>query len=105
MARGRVAPDNDQTPGRRQENVTLPAIPNIESGYLTVTAILWYRKANPEFLDRVYGAEATIRSPITELTRATTRIRIFTARCANALKNACHSRSESGTVLAITQPA
>ncbi len=76
MARGRVAQNDGKAPGQRTEGFTLPAIPNGESGYLTVTGVLWYRKANPEFLDRVYGAEATIRSPVTELTRTTARIKI-----------------------------
>ncbi len=38
-------------------------------GPLVVTAVLRYRKANPEFLDTIYGVEANVRSPITELNR------------------------------------
>jgi hypothetical protein len=43
---------------------------------LNVTAILWYRKANPEFLDRVYGHEPRIRSPLTEISKVTTTIEV-----------------------------
>jgi len=45
-------------------------------GKLTVTVILWYRKANPEFLDRVYGHEANIRSPLTRISSVTATIKV-----------------------------
>ncbi len=76
MARGRVAPDENQPAGQRHEEYTLPAMPKSAGRQLTVTGILWYRKANPEFLDRVYGADAAIRSPVTLLTKATTQIKV-----------------------------
>jgi hypothetical protein len=37
---------------------------------LKVTARLQYRKANPEFLDRVYGKEKKVRSPVTTISEA-----------------------------------
>jgi hypothetical protein len=43
---------------------------------LTVTAVLWYRKANPEFLDRVYGEDQAVRSPLTEMSRASSTIKV-----------------------------
>jgi hypothetical protein len=43
-----------------------------------VTAVLWYRKANPEFLDRVYGVDGkVVRSPLTEMSRASSTIRVM----------------------------
>ena len=47
------------------------------AGELAVEAILWYRKANPDFLDRVYGIESGVRSPATAMTRAQARIRVL----------------------------
>lgn len=46
-------------------------------GALRVDAILWYRKANPDFLDRVYGVEAAMRAPLTEINRAHAAIRVL----------------------------
>ena len=39
-----------------------------------IEAVLWYRKANPDFLDTMYGEAARMRSPITEMTRVETVI-------------------------------
>ena len=44
--------------------------------YLTAHAKLWYRKANPDFLDRVYGHDPVVRSPVTEMSQATAVISI-----------------------------
>jgi hypothetical protein len=75
MARGRVRAAGDKLPpGTRVEEVPLPVPPDV--GSLEVTAALWYRKANPEFLDRVYGAGAGVRSPVTEIARASAQIRV-----------------------------
>ena len=77
MARGRVRSASDRLPpGQRMEAFGFDAPRETEPGELTVTAVLWYRKANPEFLDRVYGAEAGVRAPITEMTRATATIKV-----------------------------
>ncbi|MFQ5491826.1 MAG: hypothetical protein ACE5GE_13990, partial [Phycisphaerae bacterium] len=43
---------------------------------LTVTAILNYQKADAVFLDRLFGAEAGIRTPISELSRDSLTIRV-----------------------------
>ena len=43
---------------------------------LTVTAVLNYQKADAAFLDRLFGAEAGIRTPITEIARDTLSIRV-----------------------------
>lgn len=74
MARERVS---DGKPGQRSETFDV-SLPPDSKGELTVTTVLWYRKANPDFLNRVYGIDAGIRSPITELNRATTRIEVRT---------------------------
>ncbi len=78
MARGRVISSEDEklSPGQRIEEFSIPTNAAELEGELTVEAILWYRKANPAFLDRVYGKESNIRSPITEMSRETVRIRI-----------------------------
>jgi hypothetical protein len=61
MARGRIT-DNarESTPGSRSDDFAFEA----NGDELTVRATLWYRKANPAFLDRVYGTETDVRSPI-----------------------------------------
>ena len=77
MARGRVMPATEgETPGQRETEFSFTAPPDESTDELTVEAILWYRKANPEFLDRVYGADAGVRSPATEMTRVRATIRI-----------------------------
>ena len=47
-----------------------------EATYLDICAVLWYRKANPMFLDRVFGTSSHVRSPITEISRSKIRIPI-----------------------------
>ena len=44
-------------------------VPNsiLKGSELKVVALLQYRKANPEFLDRVYGKEQKMRSPVTTI--------------------------------------
>ena len=69
MARGRARHADDKLPpGERAERFSFPA-PGDGAGRLHVTAVLWYRKANPEFLDRVYGVDADVRSPATAISR------------------------------------
>jgi hypothetical protein len=76
MARGRLSTEQRHVPGGRSDEFAVP-IPDDNAGQqLHVTATLWYRKANPEFLDRVYGAESKMRSPITELSRATASVKV-----------------------------
>jgi hypothetical protein len=44
---------------------------SVEKGTkLKITALLQYRKANPEFLDRVYGKDEKIRSPVTTISES-----------------------------------
>ncbi|MEZ6080562.1 MAG: hypothetical protein R3C56_34285 [Pirellulaceae bacterium] len=78
MARGRViaAGDEKLSPGQRVEDFSIPTANIVAGDELKVEAILHYRKANPEFLNRIYGAENEVRSPITEMARETVRIRI-----------------------------
>jgi len=73
MGRGRVSGETSQ-PGQRTDQFSFPA-PD-EANHLTVTAILWYRKANPDFLDTVYGLETKTRSPITKMNEVTTKIKV-----------------------------
>ncbi|MDM8560895.1 multiheme c-type cytochrome [Candidatus Parabeggiatoa sp. HSG14] len=75
MARGRVT-DEEASPGERTEQFSFPA-PTDKLHNLTVKATLWYRKANPDFLDRVYGVENKVRSPITKMTEETTKIKVI----------------------------
>lgn len=78
MARPRVLADGDRPgDGQRIDRFEFPAPGEPESHRLTITAIVWYRKANPRFLDRVYGIEAGMRSPITEIARATATVEVL----------------------------
>jgi hypothetical protein len=75
MARRRLTDAKKATSSRsRQFSFSLPNGDAV--GELNVTAVLWYRKANPEFLDRVYGLENMVRSPHTEMSRASSRIKV-----------------------------
>lgn len=75
MARGRVS-DRGQEPGRRSDRFSF-AVPETAPGrQLTVKAILWYRKANPLFLDRIYGGERRVRAPVTAISSAVATIEI-----------------------------
>lgn len=76
MARGRLSPNGDRLPpGQRREeyNVTAPET----VGVLHVSAVLWYRKANPEFMDRVYGSDEPVRSPATAISEGEATIEII----------------------------
>jgi len=75
MARRRLSDASRATSGRaRQFSFTSPDGDSVDE--LSVTAVLWYRKANPEFLDRVYGMDKMVRSPHTEMSRASSRIKV-----------------------------
>ena len=52
------------------------AINNAELTELNVTARLLFRKANPEFLEKVYDVEEVPQAPIVEIVRARHTIRI-----------------------------
>ncbi len=56
------------------KDVSFPA-PD-RDGELIVTAILNYQKADAAFLDRLFGAEAGIRTPTTRISSDTRRVRI-----------------------------
>jgi hypothetical protein len=76
MARGRLRQSDEKlAPGQRSEAFAVPMPPDAQ-GELHVSAVLWYRKANPEFLERVYGASAGVRSPVTAMSKASATIRI-----------------------------
>ncbi|MCH7510221.1 MAG: hypothetical protein IIB68_10365 [Proteobacteria bacterium] len=68
MARERLS----QRPGagERTEQFSIATPATAEAGQLTVRAMLWYRKANPDFLDRVYGRDPVVRSPVTQMSQA-----------------------------------
>ncbi len=74
MARGRIA-DNarESRPGSRLDDY---AFDTDSIGELNVRATLWYRKANPEFLDRVYGTESDVRAPVLKVSEATATITV-----------------------------
>ncbi len=72
MARGRLAANDDRTaPGVRVDDFSMTVPDATDGDAVTVEATLWYRKANPAFLDRVYGADPGIRSPCTAISHAT----------------------------------
>jgi len=75
MARDRVMAEG-QKPGERADQFafTVPAATGEQS--LEVTATLWYRKANSAFLDRIYGPERKVRSPVTAISSASAVIRV-----------------------------
>lgn len=77
MARKRVRPADKEQPGQRTDSFSFDVPSNPPDGdVLHVTAVLWYRKANPEFLERVYGKDSGMKSPVTEMTRVSTTIAV-----------------------------
>jgi hypothetical protein len=77
MERGRIVAGGDhKETGQRTQRFSFEAPVDFNGDRLTVTAILWYRKANPDFLERVYGVEAGVHSPATQMTTATSTIRV-----------------------------
>ncbi len=72
MARARLR-EADAKQGSRSRDYVITADSDHDNE-LTVNATLWYRKANPEFLDRVYGIEDLVRSPVTAMSHASTTI-------------------------------
>jgi len=74
MARGRIT-DNarESIPGFRSDDYVFESN---DVGELTVRATLWYRKANPAFLDRVYGTDSDVRSPIFKVSETTAIIHV-----------------------------
>lgn len=50
--------------------ISMPGDDDIGGGdRVKIEAVLWYRKANPDFLDTMYGDITGLRSPITEMNR------------------------------------
>jgi len=62
-------------PGERKTDVVF-SIDNSEISELRVSARLFYRKANPEFLRRVFGVEEHIDAPVIELVSASHVIKV-----------------------------
>ncbi len=76
IARPRLSESASQdTPGERKSDVVF-AIDSDELTELHVTARLLFRKANPEFLAKVYDVEEVPEAPIVEIVRATHKIRV-----------------------------
>lgn len=76
IARPRLSQSASQdTPGERKSDIVF-AINNAGLTELNVTARLLFRKANPEFLERVYDVEEVPEAPIVEIVRATHTIRV-----------------------------
>ncbi len=80
MARGRLDADVREPLGVRVDEFTVAAA---DPGTLRVKAVLWYRKANPEFLDRVYGVDQDVRSPVTAISEAEATISVRDVQAAN----------------------
>ncbi len=78
MSRGRISQEaGRKSRGSRTDDYAIPTLHDTKTGELNISASLWYRKANPEFLDRVYGADSHIRSPVTQMSTAETTIRVI----------------------------
>ncbi len=76
IARPRLSQTASQdTPGERKSDIVF-SINNAEFTALHVTARLLFRKANPEFLDKVYDVEKVPDAPIVEIVRATHTIQV-----------------------------
>ena len=76
IARPRLSQSASQdTPGERKSDVVF-AINNAELNELNVTARLLFRKANPEFLAKVYDVAEVPEAPVVEIVRATHTIRV-----------------------------
>ena len=76
IARPRLSESASQdTPGERKSDVVF-AINNAEMTELNVTARLLFRKANPEFLAKVYDVDEVPEAPIVEIVRATHTIKV-----------------------------
>ncbi|MCH8251639.1 MAG: hypothetical protein IID36_04230 [Planctomycetes bacterium] len=58
-----------------EDNDVVFDAPN-KGGELTVTAVLNYQKADAAFLDRLFGAAAGVRTPITQMSTDTLKIRV-----------------------------
>lgn len=69
-------------PRRRASDFQLdpgPAGAGGQASALHIEAVLWYRKANPDFLDLMYGADSGMRAPVTEMNRASVMVPISDA--------------------------
>ncbi len=78
MGRGRViANQKGVEVGKRLDDVAIPAIINNGNKQLKVTAKLWYRKANPEFLNATYGIGHKMKSPATLMTQESILIEVL----------------------------
>ena len=76
IARPRLSESASETgPGERQSDVVF-AINNPEFTELHVTARLMFRKANPEFLAKVYEFEPVTQAPVVEIVKAEHTIRV-----------------------------
>jgi len=76
IARPRLSQSaSEDGPGERSSDVVF-SIRNPELTELRVTARLLFRKANPEFIARVYDLEPLAEAPVIELVRATHTIRV-----------------------------
>jgi hypothetical protein len=77
IARPRLSESASETgPGERQSDVVF-AINNPEFTELHVTARLMFRKANPEFLAKVYEFEPVTQAPVVEIVKAEHTIRVI----------------------------
>lgn len=71
----------DRDGQRRIETVAFD-LPQSSPGTLEIEAILWYRKVNPEFMDRVFGGMDQIDPAprVTEINRARRQVRLIAGR-------------------------
>ena len=60
---------------------------DVKTSELRVSAILWYCKFSPPFLDRLFGEEAGLRSELTDISRADAVIRVIHSKANKADRN------------------
>jgi hypothetical protein len=80
IARPRLSDSASEVgPGERKSDVVF-SIKNPEFNELRITARLMFRKANPEFLAKVYDFEPVTQAPVIEIVKATHTIKVEGAK-------------------------
>lgn len=72
-----VPRDGAAPPAGRLGNHTFEVPPQAGPGELRVSAVVWYCKYSAPFLDRLFGAEAGLRSEVTDVARAQATITVM----------------------------
>jgi len=76
IARPRMSESvSEEGPGERNSDVVF-SIENEELTELRITARLLFRKANPEFLAKVYELDTVVEAPVIELNKTSHTIKV-----------------------------